>query len=178
MMPRGYFVPGHRSSRSSICPWKTTLLCVAGFAPGVIAQDVLAPPPASPPSLPASVEEYQTNQPVQMQVFSPLAPGRCPGRAAISVGLDHRSAGHFLPVYLWKWDPIITRTTAKHHLSTAFPGGSPRRGFTLDLELYAHIQLLLQQCVSGYNKSIRSAPVGNNLARLVNDCVSGLFFHR
>jgi hypothetical protein len=74
MMPLGYFVPGHRSSRSSICPWKTTLLCVAGFAPGVIAQDVLAPPPASPPSQPASVEEYQTNQPVQMQVFSPSAP--------------------------------------------------------------------------------------------------------
>ncbi|HEV2328030.1 MAG TPA: hypothetical protein VGY56_04485 [Verrucomicrobiae bacterium] len=35
-----------------------------------MAQSVLAPPPATPPVVPASVEEYQTNQPVQMRVFA------------------------------------------------------------------------------------------------------------
>jgi hypothetical protein len=43
-----------------------------------MAQSVLAPPPAASTVVPASVEEYQTNQPVQMQVFVPgatTAPG-------------------------------------------------------------------------------------------------------
>ncbi|HTV40852.1 MAG TPA: hypothetical protein VMF08_09765 [Candidatus Sulfotelmatobacter sp.] len=40
-----------------------------------MAQSVLAPPPAAPPLVPAAVEAYQTNQPVQMQVFSPSAMG-------------------------------------------------------------------------------------------------------
>jgi hypothetical protein len=36
-----------------------------------MAQSILAPPPAAPPLVPSAVEEYQTNQ--QMQVFSPSA---------------------------------------------------------------------------------------------------------
>ena len=67
----GLFVPGNRNSRPSSYPWKTTVLFVAAFAPGIMAQSVLAPPPATPPVVPASVEEYQTNQPVQMRVFAP-----------------------------------------------------------------------------------------------------------
>ena len=74
MIAPGFFGPENRSSRSLTYPWKTTLLCVAAFAPGAIAQDVLAPPPAAPPLLPASLQQYQTNQPVQMQVFSSTAP--------------------------------------------------------------------------------------------------------
>ena len=70
----GFFVPGHDSSPSSTFPWKTTLLCVAAFVPGAVAQDVLAPPPVAPPLVPSSVQEYQTNQPVQMQVFGPSTP--------------------------------------------------------------------------------------------------------
>lgn len=70
----GFFVPGNRSSRLSSYSWKTTLLCVAAFVPGVMAQSVLAPPPATPPVVPSSVEEFQTNQPVQMRVFAPGAP--------------------------------------------------------------------------------------------------------
>jgi hypothetical protein len=71
----GFFDPGRPRSRPSTYPWKTTLLCAAAFAPGVFAQDVLAPPPAPPPLVPSSVQAYQTNQPVQMQVFgaSPAA---------------------------------------------------------------------------------------------------------
>ena len=69
----GFFLPENRSSRPWTYPWKTTLLCVAALARGVMAQDVLAPPPATPPLVPAAVEQYQTNQPVQMQVFAPSA---------------------------------------------------------------------------------------------------------
>jgi hypothetical protein len=36
-----------------------------------MAQSLLAPPPASAPLVPSAVQEYQTNQAVQMQVFSP-----------------------------------------------------------------------------------------------------------
>lgn len=74
MTPLGFFVPGNRSSRPPTFPWKTTLLCVATFAPGVMAQDVLAPPPTPPPLVPSSVEEYQTNQTAQMRAFGPSAP--------------------------------------------------------------------------------------------------------
>jgi hypothetical protein len=49
------------------------LLCVAATVPGVMAQSVLAPPPAAPPLVPPAVEEYETNQSVQMQVFAPSA---------------------------------------------------------------------------------------------------------
>ena len=40
-------------------------------------RSILAPPPAGTPLLPSAVEEYQTNQAVQMQVFAPseTAPG-------------------------------------------------------------------------------------------------------
>jgi hypothetical protein len=72
MISPGFFVPDHRNARSFAFPWKTTLLCVAAFAPGVTAQDVLAPSPESTPVVPSAVEEYQTNQSVQ--VFSPSAP--------------------------------------------------------------------------------------------------------
>jgi hypothetical protein len=74
MRAPGFFAPENGSSRPSAYPWKTTLFCVAVFAPGVAAQSVLAPPPASPPLVPSSVAAYQTNQPVQMQVFVPSAP--------------------------------------------------------------------------------------------------------
>jgi hypothetical protein len=71
MMAPGFFVPVNRSIRLSIYPWKTTLLCVVVVAPGAMAQSVLAPPPTPPPLAPSAVQEYQTNQPVQMQVFAP-----------------------------------------------------------------------------------------------------------
>lgn len=75
-MTPGSFVPGNRSPRlpSSYYPWKTTLLCAAALAPRILAQDVLAPPPATPSLIPSSVENYQTNQAVQMRVFSSTAP--------------------------------------------------------------------------------------------------------
>jgi hypothetical protein len=41
-----------------------------------MAQSVLAPPPAAPPLVPPAVEEYQTNQASQMQVFSPTPPSQ------------------------------------------------------------------------------------------------------
>ena len=74
MTTTGFFIPEHRTSRPSTYPWKATLLCVAAFAPAVTAQDVLAPPPTASSSVPPAVEEYQTNQAVQMQVFAPSAP--------------------------------------------------------------------------------------------------------
>lgn len=74
MTAPGFFAPENGSSRSLAYPLKTTLLCFAAFVPGAIAQDVLAPPPAPPPLLPGSLQQYQTNQPVQMQVFSSAGP--------------------------------------------------------------------------------------------------------
>lgn len=74
MTAPGSFVPENRSFRPSTYPWKTTLLCVAALAPGMMAQDVLAPPPAAAPLVPSAVEQYQTNQAAQMQVFVPSAP--------------------------------------------------------------------------------------------------------
>lgn len=73
MIDPGFFVPAKLNSQPSTYPWKTTLLCVAVSAPGVMAQDVLAPPLAALPVVPAAVEEYQTNQAVSMQVFAPAA---------------------------------------------------------------------------------------------------------
>jgi hypothetical protein len=73
MTAPGFFFPGNRCPRPPAYPWKTTLLCVAATVPGAMAQSVLAPPPAAPPLVPPAVEEYQTNQAVQMQVFSPSA---------------------------------------------------------------------------------------------------------
>lgn len=74
MTASGSSVPDNRGSLPPSYPWKTTLLCLAAFAPGVMAQSILAPPPATPPLVPSSIEEYQTNQPVQMRVFSSVAP--------------------------------------------------------------------------------------------------------
>jgi hypothetical protein len=71
MIAPGSLFPEDVFPRPSTYPWKTTLLCVAATVPGVMAQSVLAPPPASPPIVPSAVEEYQTNG--QMQVFSPSA---------------------------------------------------------------------------------------------------------
>src|SRR5580692_6331674 len=71
MTASGFFFPENRCLRLSTYPWKTTLLCIAATVPGVMAQSVLAPPPASPSLVPSSVEEYQTNG--QMQVFAPSA---------------------------------------------------------------------------------------------------------
>ncbi len=73
MTAPGFFAPGYRSSRPPIHPWTTTLLCFAASASGAMAQSVLAPPPAPPPLVPSSLQQYQTNQPVQMQVFVPSA---------------------------------------------------------------------------------------------------------
>ena len=74
MTAPGSLLPENRCSPPSTYPWKTTLLCAVALAPGAMAQDILAPPPAPPPLVPSAVEEYQTNQPVQMHVFSPSAP--------------------------------------------------------------------------------------------------------
>jgi hypothetical protein len=73
MTAPGFFFPGNRCPRPSTYPWKTTLLCAAATVPGVMAQSILAPPPSPPPLVPSAVEEYQNNQAVQMQVFSPSA---------------------------------------------------------------------------------------------------------
>jgi hypothetical protein len=73
MTTPGFFFPGNRCLRSSAYPWKATLLCAAATVPGVMAQSVLAPPPAAAPLAPSAVEDYQTNQAVQMQVFAPSA---------------------------------------------------------------------------------------------------------
>lgn len=69
----GFLFPENRCPRPSTYPWKATLLCVAATVPGAMAQSVLAPPPAAPSLAPSAVEEYQTNQAVQMQVFAPSA---------------------------------------------------------------------------------------------------------
>lgn len=69
----GFFFPEKRCPRPSTYPWKATLLCVAATVPGAMAQSLLAPPPAAAPVVPSAVEEYQTNQAVQMQVFAPSA---------------------------------------------------------------------------------------------------------
>lgn len=74
MTASGFLLPERRRSRPSSYPWKTTLLCIGAFVPGAVAQDVLAPPPVAPPVVPSSVQEYQANQPVQMQVFAPAPP--------------------------------------------------------------------------------------------------------
>lgn len=73
MTAPGFLLPENCSFRSSKYLWNTTLLCIVAFSPGAMAQDVLAPPPAPPPLVPSAVEAYQTNQPVQMKVFSPSA---------------------------------------------------------------------------------------------------------
>lgn len=76
MTASGFFVPAHRNSRPWTYPWKAMLFCFAAVAsaPALMAQDILAPPPASPPLLPSSVEEYRTNQLVQTQAFAPSGP--------------------------------------------------------------------------------------------------------
>ena len=74
MTAPGSLLPENRCSPPSTYPWKTTLLCAVALAPGAMAQSILAPPPAPPPLVPSAVQEYQTNQPVQMQVFSPSVP--------------------------------------------------------------------------------------------------------
>jgi hypothetical protein len=74
MTAPGFLVPAHRSSRSPTYLWKAALLCVAVSVPAVMAQDVLAPPPAPPPLVPSAVEQYQTNQAAQMRAFAPPAP--------------------------------------------------------------------------------------------------------
>jgi hypothetical protein len=71
MIALGFLFPANRCPQPSAYPWKTTLLCVVAMVPGVMAQSVLAPPPAPPALVPSAVEEYQTNG--QMQVFAPSA---------------------------------------------------------------------------------------------------------